>query len=312
MGSLFIAGNGFDIAHGISSSYGDFRKFLIKRFPEALEYRDKIIFVEDCENIDVQEFAAEILISTMDKVSGINWSNFEEALAHIDFSDKLPKPNHKEDETDEEDRALMQKYLLYMDVLTNAFIYCTKYWQIFFQAWLKEVEMQVKSNILCKDSLKTLFNESDMMYFSFNYTTTLEKIYGIKKVTHIHNSIGKKLIFGHGEDDATYSAYDETSSFGSSFLDDMIMKFKKDTDSSIKKNKGFFKRIDYNIDKVYSYGFSYGKVDSVYIKRIIHSISPDAVWHFTAFEAKDKEALRIKKIKLRNYGFKGRFYIYEG
>lgn len=136
MGALFIAGNGFDIAHGISSSYGDFRRFLIKRFPEALEYRDEIIFVEDCENIDVQEFAAEILLSTMDKVSGINWSNFEEALAHIDFSDKLPKSNH--------------------------------------------------------------------------------------------------------------------------------------------------------------------------------SISPDTVWHFTAFEAKDKEALRIKKIKLRNYGFKGRFDIYEG
>ena len=117
MGSLFIAGNGFDIAHGISSSYGDFRKFLIKRFPEALEYRDKIIFVEDCENIDVQEFAAEILISTMDKVSGINWSNFEEALAHIDFNDKLPKPNHKEDETDEEDRALMNNiaYYRYVD-----------------------------------------------------------------------------------------------------------------------------------------------------------------------------------------------------
>ena len=46
--------------------------------------------------------------------------------------------------------------------------------------------------------------------------------------------------------------------------------------------------------------------------RIINSISPDARWYFTEFEARDLEALRIKKVKLRNYGFKGVFDIYEG
>ncbi len=44
----------------------------------------------------------------------------------------------------------------------------------------------------------------------------------------------------------------------------------------------------------------------------VKSISPDARWYFTEFEAKDSEALRIKKVKLRNYGFKGTFDIYEG
>ena len=63
---------------------------------------------------------------------------------------------------------------------------------------------------------------------------------------------------------------------------------------------------------MYSYGFSYGKVDSVYIKRIIKSISSDATWYFTRFEAKDTKSLRMKKIKLRKYGFKGNFDVYEG
>ena len=64
--------------------------------------------------------------------------------------------------------------------------------------------------------------------------------------------------------------------------------------------------------KVYSYRFSYGKVDAVYIKRIIKSISSDATWYFTKFEARDAKTFRMKQIKLRKYGFKGNFDVYEG
>jgi len=70
--------------------------------------------------------------------------------------------------------------------------------------------------------------------------------------------------------------------------------------------------LQHNVDTVYSYGFSYGKVDGVYIKEIIKRISPEATWYFTSFESQDKNSLRIKKIKLRNYGFKGTFGEYLG
>ena len=90
------------------------------------------------------------------------------------------------------------------------------------------------------------------------------------------------------------------------------MSFRKDTDFAMIRCKKFFKKLNPNIDRVYSYGFSYGKVDSVYIKRIINSISPDTKWYFTEFEARDSELLRIKKIRLRNYGIKGTFDVYEG
>lgn len=313
MSSLFIAGNGFDIAHGIPSKYSEFRKYIIRNYPDALKYRDEKVCLEDFDYIFPKEFAAEILLSTMDKANGENWEDFEASLAHIDFSNKFPSPNHKEDETEEEDNALMQDYLLYMDILSGGFIACTKWWQDFFQKWIREVQTTIKvSNYNSKKSLKELFKETDMLFFSFNYTKTLEKIYGIKDVTHIHNYVGQRLVFGHGEDDATYEGKDADSLLGSSFLDDMVMSFRKDTGFPMIRCKKFFRKLNYNFDKVYSYGFSYGKVDGVYIKRIINSISPDAVWCFTEFEAKDSEALRIKKIKLRNYGFEGTFKIYEG
>ena len=45
---------------------------------------------------------------------------------------------------------------------------------------------------------------------------------------------------------------------------------------------------------------------------IIANISPNTTWYFTKFESNDTEALRIKKIKLRRYGFKGSFGVYDG
>lgn len=49
-----------------------------------------------------------------------------------------------------------------------------------------------------------------------------------------------------------------------------------------------------------------------YIKEIINHISENATWLFTEHEANNHEALRIKKVKLRRYGFTGSFGIFEG
>lgn len=317
MSSLFIAGNGFDIAHGIPTKYSDFRSFIVQKYPEALELRDEVVYLEDFEDIDPNEFAAEILLNAMDKATGEDWNNFEEALSYINFDNKFPLPNHKEDETDEEDQELMKHYLLYMDMLTSGFINCSKIWQDFFRLWLKGIQLTIdQGDYRPKDCLLKLFSDPEMKFFNFNYTKTLQKLYAVKKVIHIHNRVGQKLIFGHNKSDEIglyHSTWDENSpNISSSFLDDMVLSFKKDTISPMKKYADFFKSLNHSIDKVYSYGFSYGKVDSVYIREILKRISPDTTWFFTKYEASDHETLRIKKIKLRKYGFKGSFEIFEG
>lgn len=315
MSSLFILGNGFDIAHGMQTKYSDFREFVISLYPESLNLKDEKVYLEDVKSIEPAEFAAEILLHVMDKSCGENWSNFEEELAHINFNAKLPCPNHKEDETDEEDAELMQDYLLYMAALTSGFINCSKIWQDFFRIWIKNAEKQIESGQFTYIStLKNLFNSDDSLFLTFNYTKTLQKLYGIKKVIHIHNRVGQRLIWGHGEKSIMYNSastdFTGAPAITSTFLDDMIMSFKKDTTSPFKKYSEFFKKLDHQIDKVYSYGFSYGKVDSVYIKKIIEKISPNAIWYFTNYESRDVRALRIKKIKLRKYGFKGEFGVF--
>ena len=313
MSSLFIIGNGFDIAHGIPTKYRDFREFIIKLYPEALIYRDEVTLIEDMLDTAPEVFAAEILLSTMDRVAGEDWSNFEEALAYVNFDHKFPLPKHKENETEDEDKALMQKYLLYMDPIIRGYKVCSKYWQKFFRLWIKEVQSSIKKDMFSsKKSLKILFSKPNTVFLTFNYTQTLQHLYGVKKVTHIHNRSGQKLIFGHGQKNPTYWNTGGNGFIVSSFLDEMLRSFKKDTISALRKHYAFFKKLDKTINKVYSYGFSYGKVDGIYIKEIIKRISPNATWYFNSFEATDKEALRIKKIKLRKYGFKGSFGVYEG
>lgn len=323
MSSLFIIGNGFDLAHGIPTKYNDFRKYIIELYPEALEFRDEIIHLEECKEIYEDEFAAEILLSAMDKVCGEDWSNFESALADINFDNKLPNMVCDNDWSEDECNNIWISYLMYMDQLTSGFINCTPHWQEFFRTWLNGVEQKIESGkYSVKKSLLLLFSKPNTQFFTFNYTKTLQKLYGIKKVIHIHNHCGQKLIFGHGENDVMYGTHrmndehSEKANAGpiifSSFLDDMIMSFKKDTTSPLRKYNNFFKKLDASINQIYSYGFSYSKVDGIYIKEIIKRINCDATWFFTEFEAQDREAMRIKKIRLRNYGFKGDFALYEG
>ncbi len=210
----------------------------------------------------------------------------------------------------------MKQYLLYIDILTSGFINCAKMWQELFRMWIKDIQAQIDhGDFLCHESLKELFSKPDNRFLTFNYTKTLQALYGIKKVIHIHNRVGQNLIFGHGLDNVTYASCigDDTGPcLGSSFLDDMVMSFKKDTQLPLKKYDKFFKNLTIEVDKVYSYGFSYGKVDSIYIKKIINSISKDAVWYFTVSETQNINSLRTKKIKLRRWGFNGIFGIFEG
>lgn len=308
MSSLFIIGNGFDLAHGMPTKYSDFRDFILYYYPKAKVNRDLPIDLDDYLFMEDDDMSAELLVYAMDHAIGETWSAFEEALHRINFNEKIPKRIHLENETEEEDHEGAKGYLLYVQPLISLFIDSTELWGNFFQAWITAVEYAIDNKIYSpRETIKSLIKTDSFRFFSFNYTGTLEKLYGIKKVVHIHNRVGEKLIFGHGEDESMYNG-----EIMASFLDDMIQSFKKDTDKQIKKNKRFFQKLNDSVNKVYSYGFSYSSVDMVYIKNIISRISKDSIWYFTEFEAKNTEELQRRKNILRENGFEGDFDIYEG
>ena len=308
MSSLFIIGNGFDLAHGMPTKYSDFRDFILYYYPKAKVNRDLPIDLDDYLFMEDDDMSAELLVYAMDHATGDTWSAFEEALHKINFNEKIPKRIHLENETEEEDHEGAKGYLLYVQPLISLFIDSTELWEDFFQAWMTAVEFAIENKIYPpRETIKSLIKTDSFRFFSFNYTGTLEKLYGVKRVVHIHNRVGQKLIFGHGEEEGMYNG-----EIMASFLDDMIRSFKKNTEKQIKKNKRFFKKLNSSVDKVYSYGFSYSSVDMIYIKTIISRISKDSIWYFTEFEAQNTEELQRRKNILRENGFEGDFDIYEG
>ena len=310
MSTLFIIGNGFDIAHGIPTKYSDFREFILGMYPNAEKNSKKIVSLEYLNRKSPEEIAAEFLICAMDVACGKTWADFEDALSRIHFFDKWPKSHHEDDE--DADREQATNHLLKMMVMNDKVIQSIMQWQVFLSKWIRNVENRIDAGFYnTKESIKKEIAKNESVFITFNYTKTLQVLYDIKKVIHIHNRVGQKLIFGHGEDEVSYQEPEFNGSFGSSFLDDMLMSLKKDTFSQLRKYSDEFNKL-HMVDKVYSYGFSFSKVDSVYIKRIIQNISPNTTWFFTKFESEDTSQIRIKKLKLRRYGFKGSFDVYDG
>lgn len=316
MSSLFIIGNGFDIAHGIQTAYRDFRKYIIDLYPDSLLFRDNTVSIEEYGDLPIDEVAAETLLYAMDHASGEDWNDFEDALSRIHFYDKLPgysSERHKEGTLEHQQEVT--QFLMIAGMISGALAEsASACWQEFFSSWIKTIEHTLENSAIKPHSnLISLFGDPDAKFMSFNYTKTLQHVYGVKVVKHIHNRVGQKLIFGHGCDDPWYFEPEgNRPSFASSELEDFIASLRKDTNKQLRKYSDFFRKLGLEIDKVYSYGFSYAKVDSPYIKEVVRRISPYATWYFTEHEAKNKKELGKKKSKLRRYGFNGEIRVFQG
>ncbi|MDE7305850.1 MAG: bacteriophage abortive infection AbiH family protein [Clostridia bacterium] len=306
MSKLIIIGNGFDLAHKIPTSYNHFRKYLIDKYPEAYRNKDRIINIDEIE--DMELIAVEIMLYAIDHANGEDWANFESSLSIINFKDKFPRHEHREDP--DEDNSTAAEYLMYIMSLTEIFNNCVALWGELLSDWIKEIERSIENYDYDPiDSICNLLN-GDVKIMTFNYTKTVQILYGKSGVKHIHNRVGQELIFGHSNISPTYQE-DGYNSLGSNFLDDILKILYKDTEKQFSKYSDFFRKIGVDINEIYSYGFSYGMSDSSYIKFIIDKVSENAIWNFTKYDSTNKEFMRRTKIKLRKWGFKGQFCIYE-
>ena len=107
MSKLIIIGNGFDLAHRIPTSYNDFRKYLIDKYPVAYRNKDRIIDIDEIS--DIKLIAVELMLYAIDSANGEDWSNFESSLSIINFRDKFPRHEHREDR--DEDNSTAVEYL---------------------------------------------------------------------------------------------------------------------------------------------------------------------------------------------------------
>lgn len=166
--TLVIIGNGFDLASGIKSSYSDFKQWLQKNGRHRL--------------IDLMD----IFFSNQRDI----WGEIEKALGEYD-EDRILEYCKPEEEIDYDHPTRSMAAVedspewIFKPVL-DEFIEA-------FKNWVDSI------NIANAEKIRDL--PIECKYLSFNYTETLEVIYGIpaSNILHIHGSriLGDEYIIGH-------------------------------------------------------------------------------------------------------------------
>ncbi|WP_456078816.1 AbiH family protein [Mogibacterium diversum] len=166
MKTLFIIGNGFDLAHKLPTKFDPDFKEIAKEY----EYKNFWELYQTEEN--------EI------------WSDFERLLAYPDFNNLLDifdglGPDYLSDNESDRDSIITEVKI--NGNLTRAL-----------DEFAKNAEKAL-SNVKPLDFFSSMLDKKDI-FINFNYTHTLEHIYKIPKenILHIHGEVGKNnLILGY-------------------------------------------------------------------------------------------------------------------
>ena len=289
---LYIIGNGFDLHHGINSSYKNFQEWMYENNPDVFEQVDEIYGFCDDEW----------------------WSDFENQLASLDairYSSEIASENRPDLTSDHCDRMWNDAQIEVENRLEDLYSNL----KACFREWI----LQLKTHL---ESRKIDLTIQDTVFINFNYTKTLENLYGINqdKILHIHGCIddNEDFILGHGK------SYEELDSLNeeklptpenldeyelSQFYEEQANSYelheqlarqaaisgvasqRKPVEDLIKKNKDFFNSLS-NITHIHVYGLSLSEVDIPYLNHIL-SIVKYAIWEFNAYNERDRERISI-------------------
>lgn len=267
--TLYIIGNGFDLAHHIKCKYSDFGDFLGDNYPDYYES----IMSGYCR-------------------SNALWKDFENELpscaTHIEeFGTQMGNEMRDELDYDPMDdmgigRWLDDQYRFLNDL--------PKYLRL----WVETID--TKKNPVYKINKHSIF-------LTFNYTDTLERAYKIDSdnIKHIHGYVKNKkeeLVIGHCNKKAISYALEKKKEAEMNFVDFAVSTFDrvskycsatlKNTSKIIDENMDFFKSLS-NVNEVIIIGHSLSTVDIPYFKTVLNFISENAMWKAYYFEDTDEK-----------------------
>lgn len=302
--NTFIIGNGFDIAHDMPTSYDCFHDYLIDKFPNMKSdymYVPMPITAPDGDIIIDETDAASLLCHLINNVCGDNWSDFENALGKIDLLECFDDLYEVYDK--DGDRNLWHEAYNNEDRASD--LYCViPMIKVLFSDWIETIKTPKKK----LKRFSALINPDSDLFITFNYTHTLEKLYGCKNVIHMHGEVGKEIIVGHNGD-YDYSEDNSLVPIGCfDSLQNIYEELRKNTDDVIRRHFNELAPIS-NCSKIYSFGFSYSSIDIPYIKTICQLITKKNVqWLHNVYDC--KKISSFEEIIKKN-GFSGNFSTYR-
>lgn len=267
MKEIYIIGNGFDLHHGLNTSYENYKKYLMKVNPDYVRQFDdflkRYVFVKDPV--------------TEDGLSIEQWSELEkytEKIYEYDLNEILEKA--VESAQTDADQAGYWHGVQYMCSVYSKWINGIR---TSFADWIKTIECEKGR----KD--RSLHLNKNALYLNFNYTSTLECLYDIppENILHIHGDVNHTIIFGNDKKpnkeikDNTLPINhnrdaDRRINESAEILNKVLREtnaYYKNTLSLIAKNKEFFERIR-KCDKIIFMGFGFGEEDANYVREVLY------------------------------------------
>lgn len=305
MPRLFIIGNGFDMAHDLKTSYDDFRSYLIENqdiemdrliTPTPTQMPDGEISYKDSEVLSMLFYLISVAESNWEK-----WSNIEASLANLDFDevfDDMPEILDKDGDTDYWKQSLNNE-----DLASNLKIPMLSLLG-FLKKWIFTIDT---SDTKIKKAFSKLLSEDDL-FLNFNYTDTLEQVYSIpeENICYIHGRQFEKIYFGHGNTDDRTDEIMTKHIGAENHLTVIYDQLRKDTSEALNNNRPFFNGLaDTEIHEIYSYGFSFSDVDTIYLTEICKKVDTSKViWYFHDY---DKSNIKQFSNVLFHCGYEGEF-----
>lgn len=276
--TLYIIGNGFDLYHEIKSSFTDFHLFMVTRWPngEHLSYALESFF---------PSFNSE--------GKSMLWSEFEKTLEKIDEDYVFDQCKLG---INIEDYENLSKYAYDIEASPSGyFASVLSEMNKCFHTWIDSLIISCKKEY----NPHLTHHVKDSLFFTFNYTETLESVYKIpsSNICHIH---GKRYetdyIYGHGNSLGFKIDCDnivEENAY--KIINDYYIGLSKKILENIDAHEEFFMKLKVNcIDEIIVYGCSLDDVDLPYIKKIHTCVASAAKWFFSVYNQED--IIRIKKI----------------
>lgn len=305
--SLFVIGNGFDLMHGVPSSYYNFRDSIGKN--------------------NTIRFTLETFIHVDDV-----WGDFESSLAYLDRESMLGTAdmwfeNFEVLGEDDYDFSAAD-YFAAQEAATTPIYILMQELPKRFRKWIESLKYSGKTK-----PLDGIINKNTR-YINFNYTEFLESIYGVDKenILYIHGDRRNKkcqLVLGHGHstdkifeewyeanknrkeyqpkiskgkkydknDNPVYLGYflkDETMGNWKNqvrydginnmvrIIEDYYDDSAKKTEDVLSKNKNYFETLEY-VKDIVVIGHSLSDVDDPYFRQIINNNKDKSEinWYFS-------------------------------
>lgn len=294
---LYLIGNGFDLHHGLETSYNHYKKYLLSKSKSIVD--------------EFESFEYFMNVSDKEQL----WSNLEESLTfnYDEFASNLVRDYYPDVMSDSDSRW----HSMEIESMIS-----TEFVEEFVGGYLFDwIENESKSNVYMDANLNM---DKEALYISFNYTDILSRVYDIHvdNILHIHGSVDdgsrEAIVFGSSDNDCNecekylVNEYNRYEFYGASIEPAVrvLVEIAELTSKNIKDNYemliDFIERNTIEEVVIMGHSISESSYDNGYYEDvIIPSLKKDVCWTFYWYREEDKEGILsfINRNKISNYKF---------